>query len=74
MLVDAMKEATIEVVGVNLKAKQDRISYSQLLPFRQHDRDYYLKMFLNLASNDEKTTQYKDRLQRFMLSKNSSTI
>lgn len=74
LLVDAMKEATIEVVGVNLEAKQDRISYSQLLPFRQHDRDYYLKMVLNLPGNDEKTTQYKERLQRFMLSKNSSTI
>ena len=75
LLVDAMKEATIEVVGVNLEAKQDRISYSQIVPFRQLDRDYYLDtVFTQLVSNDEKTTQYKERLQRFMLSKNSSTI
>ena len=74
LLVGAMMEANIEVVGVNLEVKQDRISYSQLLPFRQHDRDYYLKMVLNLAGDDVKTTRYKERLQRFLLSKNSITV
>ena len=75
LLVDAMKEATIEIVGVNLEAEQDRISHSQILPFRQHDRDYYLKFsFSDVAISDRQTTQYKERLQRFTLSKNSSTI
>jgi hypothetical protein len=71
LLRDTMKEATIKVVGTNLIAEQDRLSYKQIHSWKHLDRDYYLDSMSTMLTSYNRTTQYKERLERFQLSKNN---
>ena len=73
LLRDTMKEATIEVVGRNLQAEQDRLSYKQIHSFKHLDRDYYLDAMSSQLISYNRTTQYKERLERFYLAKKTTS-
>ena len=68
LLRHAMKAATIKLVGCDLSVNQTGISYSQIHSWRHLDRDYYLDTFQSVFIDYERTTQYKDRYNRFRLS------
>ena len=68
LLRDAMKAATIKLVGCDLSVDQTGISYSQIHSWRHLDRDYYLDTFQSVFIDYKRTTQYKDRYNRFRLS------
>ena len=71
LLRKSMKEATIKVVGTNLQAEQDNTpTYEQIHSFRHLDRDYYLDAMRRPMIRHYRTSQYKERLERFYLSKN----
>ena len=71
LLRDSMKEATIKVVGRNLQAEQDnKPTYEQIHSLRHLDRDYYLDGVPRPLIRHYRTSQYKERVERFNLSKN----
>jgi hypothetical protein len=67
LLRDCMKEASLQVVGVNLAAEQELPSYQDIMTTRYPDRDYHLQLLdhylINSAKN--KTTGYTLRYQQY---------
>ena len=67
LLRDCMKEASLQVVGVNLAAEQELPSYQDIMATRYPDTDYHLQLLdhylINPAKN--KTTGYKLRYQQY---------
>ena len=69
-----MREASLDVVGVDLAAEQEIPSYQDIMATRYPDRDYRLKVLdhylINPAKN--KTTEYKLRYQQYQSYKEGS--
>ena len=74
LLRDCMREASLDVVGVDLAAEQEIPSYQDIMATRYPDRDYRLKVLdhylINPAKN--KTTEYKLRYQQYQSYKEGS--
>ena len=67
LLRDSMKEASLQVVGVDLAAEQEIPSYQDIMATRYPDRDYHLQVlehYLTKPANN-KTTGYKLRYRQY---------
>ena len=60
-----MKQATIKVVGVDLSVEQEGISYQQIMPIQQQDRDRYLDTLNEVPVDQVKTERYQENLSNF---------
>ena len=67
LLRDCMREASLDVVGVDLAAEQELPSYQDVMATRYPDRDYHLQVLENYLINPakNKTTGYKLRYQQY---------
>jgi len=74
LLRDCMKEASLNVVGVDLAAEQELPSYQDVMATRYPDRDYHLQVFDHYLTNPakNKTTGYKRRYQQYQTYKEGS--
>ena len=61
-----MKQATIKVVGVDLSVEQEGISYQQIMPIQQQDRDRYLDTLNEVPVDQVKTERYQENLSNFI--------
>ena len=74
LLRDCMKKASLDVVGVDLAAEQDKPSYQNIMATKYLDRDYYLHFFKSILveGSQQKTDSYHSRYQQYKTFKESS--
>ena len=74
LLRDCMREASLDVVGVDLAAEQELPSYQDVMATRYPDRDYHLQVLEHYLINpaENKTTGYKHRYQQYQYYKEGS--
>jgi hypothetical protein len=74
LLRDCMKEASLNVVGVDLAAEQEIPSYQDVMATRYPDRDYHLQVLDHYLTKPakNKTTEYKLRYQHYKTYKEGS--
>ena len=67
LLRECMREASLDVVGVDLAAEQELPSYQDAMATRYPDRDYHLQVLEHYVINPAKnmTTGYKLRYQQY---------
>jgi hypothetical protein len=74
LLRDCMREASLDVVGVDLAAEQELPSYQDVMATRYPDRNYHLQVFDHYLTKPtrNKTTGYKLRYQHYKTYKEAS--
>ena len=74
LLRDCMKEASLDVVGVDLAAEQELPSYQDVMATRYPDRDYHLQVLDHYLTKParNKTTGYKLGYQQYQSCKDGS--
>jgi len=67
LLRDCMKEASLDVVGVDLAAEQEIPSYQQIMASRHQDYDAYLHQVkaVLIEPSQQKTDSYYSRYQQY---------
>ena len=67
LLRDCMREASLDVVGVDLAAEQELPSYQDVMATRYPDRDYHLQVLEHYLINpaENKTTGYQHRYRQY---------
>ena len=67
LLRDCMREASLDVVGVDLAAEQELPSYQDVMATRYPDRDYHLQVLEHYLINpaENKTRGYKLRYRQY---------
>jgi len=70
LLLELMREATIKVVGSSLAMEQEALSYEDIVnnkaPGRVVGQDTFIDLYNETATINDKTTQYEERLLRFI--------
>ena len=71
LLRDCMKEASLDVVGVDLAAEQEIPSYQQIMASRHQDYDAYLHQVeaVLIEPSQQKTDSYYSRYQQYQIYK-----
>ena len=74
LLRDCMKEASLNVVGVDLAAEQEIPSYQQIMSSRHQDYDVYLHQVkaVLIEHSQQKTDSYSSRYQQYKTYKEGS--